>query len=136
MNVVDLLTLESKGDHPHAMDDDFFEHMFTKTAPVIFAFHGYPLVIHELIYRRSEPTRFHVKGYNEEGTTTTPFDMLVMNGISRYHLAIEALHRSARLRSEAGDLVRRFETILAAHKAYIMEHGDDMPEIFGWRPPH
>jgi xylulose-5-phosphate/fructose-6-phosphate phosphoketolase len=103
---------------------------------VVFAFHGYPLVIHELIYRRSQPVRFHVKGYNEEGTTTTPFDMLVMNGMSRYHLAIEALHRCARLRSEAGDLVRHFETILVAHKAYIIEHGDDMPGISGWRPPH
>ncbi len=136
VNVVDLLTLESKGEHPHAMDDSSFSQLFTDSAPVVFAFHGYPLMIHELIYRRSRPDRFHVKGYNEEGTTTTPFDMLVMNGISRYHLAIEALHRTARLRSEAGDLVHRFETVLVTHKAYINQHGDDMPEISGWRPPH
>ncbi|HSU07417.1 MAG TPA: phosphoketolase family protein, partial [Acetobacteraceae bacterium] len=121
VNVVDLLTLESKGDHPHGMDDESFTHLFTDSAPVVFAFHGYPLLIHELIYRRPDPSRFHVKGYREEGTTTTPFDMLVVNGISRYHIAIEALHRTARLRSDAGDLIRQFETALAAHKAYIVE---------------
>ncbi|HEX5327687.1 MAG TPA: phosphoketolase family protein [Acetobacteraceae bacterium] len=137
VNVVDLLTLESKGDHPHGMDAAAFAELFTEAAPVVFAFHGYPLLIHELIYRRPDPGRFHVKGYNEEGTTTTPFDMLVVNGISRYHIAIEALHRAARLRSDAGDLIHRFETMLAAHKAYIVEHGEDMPEIAGWRfSPH
>ncbi len=133
VNVVDLLTLESKGDHPHAMDEQGFAELFTEAAPIVFAFHGYPLLIHELIYRRPNPGRFHVKGYMEEGTTTTPFDMLVVNGISRYHIAIEALHRASRLRSEAGDVIRTFENVLAEHKAYIVEHGEDMPEIANWR---
>ncbi|MGA9866934.1 MAG: phosphoketolase family protein, partial [Acetobacteraceae bacterium] len=101
VNVVDLLTLESAGDHPHAMDEAAFTALFTDTAPVVFAFHGYPLLIHELIYRRPDPGRFHVKGYREEGTTTTPFNMLVVNGMSRYDIAIEALHRTARLRTQA-----------------------------------
>ncbi len=133
VNVVDLMTLELKGDHPHGMDDDSFNALFTEAAPVIFAFHGYSLVIHELIYRRHDPGRFHVKGYMEEGTTTTPFDMLVVNGISRYHIAIEALHRSSRLLSVAGDVIRRFQDTLTAHKAYITEHGEDMPVIANWR---
>ncbi len=133
VNVVDLLTLELAGDHPHGMDEAAFTALFTDTAPVVFAFHGYPLLIHELIYRRPDPGRFHVKGYAEEGTTTTPFDMLVVNGISRYHLAIEALHRASRLRSEAGDVINRFEAVLAEHKTYIAAHGEDMPEIRNWR---
>ncbi len=133
VNIVDLLSLELKGDHPHGMDEAAFAALFTDAAPVVFAFHGYPLLIHELIYRRPDPSRFHVKGYAEEGTTTTPFDMLVVNGISRYHLAIEALHRASRLRAEAGDAIAGFEAKLAAHKAYITEHGEDMPEITGWR---
>jgi xylulose-5-phosphate/fructose-6-phosphate phosphoketolase len=133
VNVVDLLSLESKGDHPHGMDEASFTELFTDTAPVIFAFHGYPLLIHELIYRRPDPGRFHVKGYAEEGTTTTPFDMLVVNGMSRYHLAIAALHRASRLRADAGDLIAKFEAVLADHKAYITEHGEDMPEVVNWR---
>ncbi len=133
VNVVDLLTLESKGDHPHGMDEASFAALFTDTAPVVFAFHGYPLLIHELIYRRPDPGRFHVKGYAEEGTTTTPFDMLVVNGISRYDIAIEVLHRAGRVRAEAGDVIRTFETVLTEHKAYITANGDDMPEIANWR---
>ncbi|HEY5301245.1 MAG TPA: phosphoketolase, partial [Acetobacteraceae bacterium] len=133
VNVVDLLTLESAGDHPHAMDEAAFTALFTDTAPVVFAFHGYPLLIHELIYRRPDPGRFHVKGYREEGTTTTSFDMLVVNGMSRYDIAIEALHRTARLRTQAGDVIERYETKLTAHRAHITAHGEDMPEITEWR---
>jgi len=133
VNVVDLLTLESAGDHPHAMDEAAFTALFTDTAPVVFAFHGYPLLIHELIYRRPDPGRFHVKGYREEGTTTTPFDMLVVNGMSRYDIAIEALHRTARLRTQAGDVIERYETKLTTHRAHITAHGEDMPEITEWR---
>ncbi|MEO8713866.1 MAG: phosphoketolase, partial [Acetobacteraceae bacterium] len=99
----------------------------------VFAFHGYPLLIHELIYRRPDPGRFHVKGYREEGTTTTPFDMLVVNGMSRYHIAIEALHRAGRLRAAAGDVIARFEAKLAEHRGYIAAHGEDMPEVAEWR---
>ncbi len=133
VNVVDLLTLASPGDHPHAMDETGFAAIFTETAPVVFAFHGYPLLIHELVYRRPCPGRFHVKGYREEGTTTTPFDMLVLNEMSRYHIAIAALHRSARLRSEAGDVIRKFEGKLADHRAWIAAHDEDMPEVLEWR---
>lgn len=133
VNVVDLLTLESRGDHPHGLDERAFAGMFTQDAPVVFAFHGYPMVIHELIYRRPDPGRFHVRGYIEEGTTTTPFDMLVLNRMSRYHLAIEALNRVARLRSRAGDAIAAFEAVLTAHRHYIVEHDEDMPEIMNWR---
>ncbi|MEO9192004.1 MAG: phosphoketolase family protein, partial [Acetobacteraceae bacterium] len=133
VNVVDLLTLESAGDHPHAMDEAAFTALFTDTAPVVFAFHGYPLLVHELIYRRPDPGRFHVKGYREEGTTTTPFDMLVVNGMSRYHLAIEALRRVGRLRTASAGVIAGFEAKLAAHRAHITAHGEDMPEIADWR---
>ena len=133
VNVVDLLTLESAGDHPHGMDEASFAALFTEAAPVVFAFHGYPLLIHELIYHRPDPGRFHVKGYGEEGTTTTPFDMLVVNGVSRYQIAIEALHRASRLRADAGDVIRRLESVLVEHKDYIAAHGEDMPEVTKWR---
>lgn len=133
VNVVDLMTLQSTGEHPHAMDEAAFDALFTRTAPVVFAFHGYPLLIHELIYRRPDPERFHVKGYREEGTTTTPFDMLVLNGMSRYQIATEALHRVGRLRTASGDVIARFEAKLAEHRAYITAHGDDMPEIVEWK---
>jgi xylulose-5-phosphate/fructose-6-phosphate phosphoketolase len=105
----------------------------TRTAPVVFAFHGHPRVVHELIHHQPDPVRFHVRGYMEEGTTTTPFDMVVCNQLSRYHLAMEALRRIARVRSEAGDLIGRYEQKLAAHKAYIYEHGEDMPEVRDWK---
>jgi xylulose-5-phosphate/fructose-6-phosphate phosphoketolase len=132
VNVVDLFTLESFKDHPHGLDGDGFRQLFTDDTPVIFAFHGYPRVIHELIYHRPNPERFHVRGYIEEGTTTTPFDMVVLNRISRYHLAIEALRRVPRLRSRAGGIIDGFNERLAAHSAYIKEHGADMPEITEW----
>ncbi len=133
VNVVDLFTLIPHGDHPHGFDKESFVELFTETAPVVFAFHGYPRVIHELTYRRPNPERFHVHGYIEEGTTTTPFDMTVLNHLSRYHLAIEALHRASRMQSQAGELIRRFEARLEKHKTYIREHGEDMPEVRDWR---
>ncbi len=133
VNVVDLLTLDSHRDHPHGLDDEAFVRLFTATAPVVFAFHGYQRVIHELVYRRPNPSRFHVRGYNEEGTTTTPFDMVVQNEMSRYHLAILALQHAARLRSRAGALIDRYEERLAAHHVYIREHDDDLPEVREWR---
>ena len=132
VNVVDLMTLELKGDHPHGLDRDGFIELFGVSTPVIFAFHGYPLLIHELIYRHPYPDRFHVHGYIEEGTTTTPFDMLVLNRMSRFDLAIAALRRAPRLRAAAGDVVEKLQTKLAEHRAYIHEHGEDMPEVLSW----
>jgi xylulose-5-phosphate/fructose-6-phosphate phosphoketolase len=132
VNVVDLYALDSRSDHPHGLDEAAFEALFTRSTDVVFAFHGYPGVIHELIYRRSEPSRFHVRGYIEQGTTTTPFDMTVVNRMSRYHLAIEALRRSARLRSRATDVIEIFRRKLTAHSAYIKAHGRDMPEVLDW----
>lgn len=133
VNVVDLLTLESQRDHPHGLDERAFAELFTDSVPVIFAFHGYARVIHELIYRRPNPTRFHVRGYNEEGTTTTPFDMLVRNDISRYHLGILALRHAERVRSKAGPVIDKFEERLAAHRAYIRDYDEDLPEVREWR---
>jgi xylulose-5-phosphate/fructose-6-phosphate phosphoketolase len=132
VNVVDLFSLCSPQDHPHGLDEPSFSTLFTSDKPVIFAFHGYPRLVHELIYHRSNPSRFHVHGYIEEGETTTPFDMLVLNRMSRYHLAINALRRSQRLRSWAGTLIDRYQTRLTAHRNYIREHGQDLPEILHW----
>jgi xylulose-5-phosphate/fructose-6-phosphate phosphoketolase len=133
VNVVDLFTLIPHQDHPHGFDKESFVELFTDDVPVVFAFHGYPRVIHELTYRRPNSERFHVHGYIEEGTTTTPFDMTVLNRMSRYHLAIEALHRVSRMQSQAGEIIERFERKLAEHRIYIREHGEDMPEVRDWR---
>ncbi len=133
VNVVDLMTLQLHRDHPHGLDESSFKDLFTDTAPVVFAFHGYPRVIHELAYRRPEPERFHVRGYIEEGSTTTPFDMVVRNGMSRYHLAIEALHRVARFQSKSGDIINQFNEKLNEHRRYVPAFGEDMPEIRNWR---
>ncbi|MFA5865546.1 MAG: phosphoketolase family protein [Phycisphaerae bacterium] len=133
VNIVDLFVLESQRDHPHGMEEKDFVNLFTENAPVIVAFHGYPRVIHELLYHRPNPSRFHVRGYIEEGTTTTPFDMTVLNKISRYHLAGEALRRVPRIRSQVADIIDRFEQKLTAHRKYIQENGRDLPEIENWR---
>ena len=132
VNVVDLFTLESHRDHPHGLDDQSFSELFTDAMPVVFAFHGYQRAIHELIHHRPNPQRFHVRGYNEEGTTTTPFDMVVRNEISRYHLAILTLRHASRLRSRTGTLIDRFEERLAAHRTYIRERDIDLPEVREW----
>jgi xylulose-5-phosphate/fructose-6-phosphate phosphoketolase len=133
VNVVDLFSLDSRVDHPHGLEPAAFTQLFTDSTDVVFAFHGYPGVIHDLVYRRPNPDRFHVRGYIEEGTTTTPFDMTVLNRISRYDLAIEALRRAPRVSSQAPDVIARFERKLTEHSAYIRAHGRDMPEILDWR---
>jgi xylulose-5-phosphate/fructose-6-phosphate phosphoketolase len=132
VNVVDLMVLSPPEYHPHGMDAEAFIEMFTETAPVIFAFHGYRRMIHDLVHGRPNPARFHVRGYIEEGTTTTPFDMVVVNKISRYHLTMEALSRVPRLRSQSAHLVEEFEGKLTEHALYIQEHLEDMPEIQNW----
>jgi xylulose-5-phosphate/fructose-6-phosphate phosphoketolase len=131
VNVVDLMALAPGEVHPHGLNAALFRDHFTDTAHVIFAFHGYVRIIHDLIHGRPEPERFHVRGFMEEGTTTTPFDMTVVNNISRYHLAMEALRRSRK--SEQGkELITYFENKLREHHQYIREFLDDMPEIKDW----
>jgi xylulose-5-phosphate/fructose-6-phosphate phosphoketolase len=131
VNVVDLLALSPRDVHPHGLDASQFRDRFTDTAHVIFAFHGYVRIIHDLIHGRPEPERFHVRGFMEEGTTTTPFDMTVVNNISRYHLAMEAIRRS-RKSTQGKELIAYFENKLREHHHYIREFLDDMPEIKDW----
>jgi xylulose-5-phosphate/fructose-6-phosphate phosphoketolase len=133
VNVSDLLVLDSPRTHPHGMSDDGFAVLFPPAVEVIFAFHGYPSAVRQLVFSRPQPHRFHVFGYQEEGTTTTPFDMTVRNGISRYQLAIEALRRAPRVASLAGELIDRYERALGEHRTYIEVHGADPPEISDWR---
>jgi len=133
VNVVDLGVMMSPDSHPHGMDNIAFEELFTDTAPVIFAYHGYPRVIHSVVHGRANEARFHVRGFREEGTTTTPFDMVVLNKMSRFHLAIEALKYVPRLRSRVSDAIDMFNRSLYEHGPYIREHLEDMPEIANWR---
>jgi xylulose-5-phosphate/fructose-6-phosphate phosphoketolase len=136
VNVMDLMRLDSRGGHPHALKREDFEALFTADKPVIFDFHGYPSAIHQLISARPDPQRFHVKGYIEEGITTTPYDMLVRNGTSRHQLAIEAIRRTARASSAAGArAIDRYLLELEEHKEYIRKNGEDPATITGWRWP-
>ena len=132
VNVVDLFAIASPTEHPHGMPDDRFEELFTPDRDVLFAFHGYANVVHALLHGRRDAHRFHVRGYAEEGTTTTPFDMVVLNGISRFHLCIAALRRARRKPPDAEPLVRECEAMLQKHHRYIREHFEDLPEIRDW----
>jgi xylulose-5-phosphate/fructose-6-phosphate phosphoketolase len=132
VNVVDLFSIASPAEHPHGMDDDRFEELFTPDRDVVFAFHGYANVVHGLVHGRRNAPRFHVRGYAEEGTTTTPFDMVVLNKISRFHLCIEALRRARRKPPEAESLTRECEAMLGRHHTYIRERFEDLPEIRDW----
>ncbi len=132
-NVVDLFTLMSKQEHPHGIDESEFIELFTENQHIIFAFHGHPAVIHDLIYSRTDPERFHVHGYIEEGTTTTPFDMVVCNQISRFHLAINAMRFIPKLKDRKDAFIKECELKLQEHKKYIFENGHDMPEITEWK---
>ncbi len=133
VNVVDLMALESPAAHPHGLSEAEFDSIFTVDKPVIFAFHGYPWLIHRLTYKRTNHDNFHVHGYQEEGTTTTPFDMTVLNHLDRFHLAADAINRVPRIRDEAGHVQQRLRDRLLEHRAYITRHGQDMPEIVNWR---
>jgi xylulose-5-phosphate/fructose-6-phosphate phosphoketolase len=133
INVVDLFTLMTSRDHPHGLDDASFNAMFTEACPVIFGFHGYPRLVHELLHHRPNPERFHVYGYHEEGRTTTPFDMLVLNEMDRYHLAIGAIKRAGNLHSLGGDIIDEFERQLTRHAAYIRDHDEDLPDVVNWK---
>ncbi|OHV17446.1 phosphoketolase [Methylorubrum extorquens] len=136
VNVVDLMTLQSNRDHPHGLTDAAFDSLFTRDKPVIFAYHGYPYLIHRLTYSRANHANMHVRGFIEEGTTTTPFDMVVLNELDRFHLAIEAIDRVPGLVTRAAGAKQAFRDRLTAHKLYIREHGEDMPEIQGWKWPY
>ncbi len=132
INVVDLMTLQPHTEHPHGLNDKDFDLLFTKDKPVIFAFHGYPWLIHRLTYRRNNHANLHVRGYKEEGTTTTPFDMAVLTEIDRFHLAGDVIDRVPRLGSKAAYVKQFIRDRLIDHKNYIRIHGDDMPEIKNW----
>jgi len=136
VNVVDLMTLQPDTEHPHGLPDRGFDALFTKDKPVIFAYHGYPWLIHRLTYRRTNHDNLHVRGYKEEGTTTTPFDMVVLNDLDRFHLVMDAAARVSKLAGKAADLTRRMQDKRAEHKRYIELHGDDMPEIRNWKWPY
>ncbi|MCQ6959196.1 phosphoketolase family protein [Mucilaginibacter aquariorum] len=133
VNVMDLMSLSPVAYHPHGMSDELFNTLFTNTAPVIFAFHGYVRIIHDLIHGRPDPARFHVRGYMEEGTTTTPFDMVVLNKMSRYHLAMEAVKRVPHMHQQADAFISYCEGKLKEHAAYICANLDDLPEIKNWK---
>jgi xylulose-5-phosphate/fructose-6-phosphate phosphoketolase len=132
VNVVDLMTLFPPEHHPHGMNETAFVDLFTADAPVIFAFHGYQRALHEIIHGRVNAERFHVRGFNEQGTTTTPFDMVVLNGMSRYHLAIEAIKRASRIRPQAPGLITELHSLIQKAVAYSREHLEDAPEIRDW----
>jgi xylulose-5-phosphate/fructose-6-phosphate phosphoketolase len=136
VNVVDLMTLQPASEHPHGLSDRDFDAIFTADKPVVFAFHGYPWLIHRLTYRRTNHDNMHVRGYKEEGTTTTPFDMTVLNDLDRFHLAGDVIDRVPRLAGVAGHEKQWLRNRLIQHKLYIARYGDDMPEIRDWRWPY
>jgi xylulose-5-phosphate/fructose-6-phosphate phosphoketolase len=132
VNVVDLMRLQPEGEHPHGLSDRAFDAIFTEDTPIIFAFHGYPWLIHRLTYRRTNHHNLHVRGYKEEGTTTTPFDMCVRNDIDRYHLALDVIDRVPSVGPDAAYVRQELRDKLIDHREYIAEHGDDPPEIRDW----
>jgi len=132
VNVVDLMRLQDDGEHPHGLSDTAFDALFTKDKPVIFAYHGYPWLIHRLTYRRTNHQNIHVRGYKEEGTTTTPFDMCVMNQVDRFHLAMDAIDRMPQLGDRAAHARQNLEDALIRHRQYTRTTGEDLPEIKNW----
>jgi xylulose-5-phosphate/fructose-6-phosphate phosphoketolase len=135
VNVVDLMTLEPTSEHPHGLPDEEFDELFPVGVPVIFAFHGYPWLIHRLTYRRHNHDNIHVRGYKEEGTTTTPFDMCVLNNIDRFQLTLDAIKRVPRLKDESDRAEQWYSEQIQRHRLYVSENGDDLPEIKNWRWP-
>lgn len=133
VNVVDLMSLSPKDYHPHGLESTLFTSLFTDDIPVVFAFHGYVRIVHDLVHGRPHPARFHLRGFMEEGTTTTPFDMVVLNKMSRFHLAIAAIQRTERQLEKAEEVIGYFEDKLSMHNIYIRECLEDMPDISNWK---
>ena len=133
VNVVDLLALQPQSEHPHGLSDEAFDALFTRNAPILFAYHGYPGLIHRLTYRRHNHGNLHVRGYKEEGTTTTPFDMMVLNNMDRFQLALDAIRRIPRLAYLLPEATQRYLRDIERHELYVGEHGEDLPEIRDWR---
>jgi xylulose-5-phosphate/fructose-6-phosphate phosphoketolase len=136
VNVVDLMTLQPASEHPHGLSDKDFDSLFTRDKPIIFAFHGYPWLIHRLAYRRTNHENLHVRGYKEEGTTTTPFDMTVLNDIDRFHLVNDVIDRVPKLGARAAYVKQAMRDKLFNHQQYIQKYGDDMPEVRDWKWPY
>ena len=135
VNVVDLMTLQPRSEHPHGLSDADFDSIFTTDKPIVFAFHGYPWLIHRLTYRRTNHQNLHVRGYKEEGTTTTPFDMTVLNMLDRFHLAMDVIERVPKLQTVSAHQKQLLRNLLIDHKLYINRYGEDMPEIRNWQWP-
>jgi xylulose-5-phosphate/fructose-6-phosphate phosphoketolase len=133
VNVVDLMRLQPEREHPHGLSDEAFDALFTQDKPIIFAFHAYPWLIHRLTYRRTNHGNLHVRGYKEEGTITTPFDMTVLNDLDRFHLVMDAIDRLPQLGAQGADLKQAMQAKLIQHKQYIDQHGQDLPEIRNWQ---
>ena len=133
VNVVDLMRLQPSTEHPHGLSDTDFDELFTKDKPVIFAFHAYPWLIHRLTYRRTNHDNIHVRGYKEEGTITTPFDMAVLNDLDRFHLVMDTIDRLPQTGDKGIYLKQQLKDKLIEHKQYIAKHGQDLPEIRNWK---
>jgi xylulose-5-phosphate/fructose-6-phosphate phosphoketolase len=133
INIVDLMTIQPSTEHPHGLSDNDFDSLFTTDKPIIFAYHGYPSLIHRLTYRRHNHDNLHVRGYKEEGTTTTPFDMTVMNDLDRFHLAGDVVDRVPKLKNVGGHFKQLLRNKLVEHKQYIHQHGIDLPEVLHWK---
>jgi xylulose-5-phosphate/fructose-6-phosphate phosphoketolase len=133
INIVDLMKLQPSEEHPHGLSSGDFDALFTRDKPIVFAFHGYPSLIHRLTYRRTNHSNLHVRGYKEEGTTTTPFDMVVRNDIDRFHLVMDVIHRVPGLSEAAAPVKHLMNDRLLEHTRYIARHGEDMPDVQNWR---
>jgi xylulose-5-phosphate/fructose-6-phosphate phosphoketolase len=135
VNVVDLMKLQPASEHPHGLSDTDFDRLFTTDKPIIFAYHGYPWLIHRLTYRRTNHRNLHVRGYKEEGTITTPFDMAVLNDLDRFHLASDAIDRLPQLGALGLTVKQELAARLIEHRDYIRRYGEDLPSIRDWRWP-
>ena len=136
VNVVDLMKLQPHSEHPHGLSDRDFDELFTRDKPVIFAFHGYPSLIHRLTYRRTNHDNIHVHGYKEEGTITTALDMTVLNDLDRFHLVMDTIDRVPQCAERGVYLRQQLSDKLNEHRQYICAHGEDLPEIRNWLWPH